>query len=156
MSNDDQNTYVPPATQADLDKIIGERLGKERAKYAGFDDLKAKADKLDDLEAKNKSELDKAQERAAAAERERDAARLEQLRYRIAAEFKITDVADAIAGNTEDEIKANAERLASLTQTKSSVINRSASTAAGRAKDSEPTGKERAAAAVRELYGNHT
>lgn len=54
-------------TQAEMDAIIGDRLKRERAKYADYDELKAKADAYDaDAEAK-KSELQKAIE-------ERDAA----------------------------------------------------------------------------------
>lgn len=43
--------YTPPATQADLDRIITDRLArataKVEAKFEGFDDFKAKAEKFD-------------------------------------------------------------------------------------------------------------
>ena len=52
-------------TQAELDKIVQERVGRERAKYEGFEDLKAKAEKFDALEEEKKSELQKAQEKTA-------------------------------------------------------------------------------------------
>lgn len=35
--------YTPPASQADLDRIISDRLAREREKYADYTDLKAKA-----------------------------------------------------------------------------------------------------------------
>jgi hypothetical protein len=41
-------------TQAELDKIVQERVGRERAKYEGFEDLKAKAEKFDALEEEKK------------------------------------------------------------------------------------------------------
>ncbi len=52
-------------TQADLDRILDERLKRERAKYSDYDDLKKKAE---DAEAAQKSEIEKAAERAAKAE----------------------------------------------------------------------------------------
>ncbi len=51
-------------TQAELDKILGERLAREREKYADYDSLIEKAKKLDQIEEDAKTELQKAQERA--------------------------------------------------------------------------------------------
>lgn len=61
-------------TQAEMDAIIGERLSRERAKYADYDEVKAKAAKYDEVEEANKTELQKAVE-------ERDAlkARIDKL-----------------------------------------------------------------------------
>lgn len=61
-------------TQAEMDAIIGERLARERSKYADYDEVKAKAAKYDEVEEANKSELQKAVE-------ERDAlkARIDKL-----------------------------------------------------------------------------
>ena len=39
--------YTAPATQADLDRIISDRLQRERAKFSDYGDLKAKAEKFD-------------------------------------------------------------------------------------------------------------
>jgi chromosome segregation ATPase len=49
-------------TQAEMDAIIGERLGRLKAKYADYDEMKAKAAKYDEAEEANKSELQKAVE----------------------------------------------------------------------------------------------
>ena len=46
-------------TQAELDQIIKDRLGREREKYADYDSLKASASKLKDMEAANLSEAEK-------------------------------------------------------------------------------------------------
>ena len=61
-------------TQAEMDAIIGERLARERSKYADYDEVKAKAAKYDEVEEANKTELQKAVE-------ERDAlkARIDKL-----------------------------------------------------------------------------
>ena len=56
--------YTPPATQADLDAIIEKRLARVRQTYADHDDLKAKAARLDALEAASASDLDKAVKKA--------------------------------------------------------------------------------------------
>lgn len=61
-------------TQAELDAILADRLVRERSKYAGFDDLKAKAEKWAEFEESQKSETQKAIEAAQKAQQERDAA----------------------------------------------------------------------------------
>lgn len=55
-------------TQAELDRIVQDRLARERQKYEGFDDLKAKAEQFDKLQDEQKSELEKERDRAAKAE----------------------------------------------------------------------------------------
>lgn len=75
MSNDDATTEPPAAsgetpppgdrafTQADVDRIVQERLARVKAAPPDdYDDLKAKAAKLDEIEAANKSELEKLQD----------------------------------------------------------------------------------------------
>lgn len=57
-------------TQADLDRIVQDRLLRERQKFADYEDLKSKAAKFDELESAQKSELEKANERLAALERQ--------------------------------------------------------------------------------------
>lgn len=64
----------PPETfdQAAVDRIVSQRLAREREKFADYDDLKTKAERLAEIEAANQTELEKAQARADAAESERD------------------------------------------------------------------------------------
>lgn len=51
-SDDKPSDFQPIATQADLDRIIGARLARERERYADYDDLRVKAAKHDEaLEA---------------------------------------------------------------------------------------------------------
>lgn len=63
-----QQEWKPPASQADLDRIITDRLGRERAKieakYAGHDDAKVKAGQYDELVAATRSETEKAVDEA--------------------------------------------------------------------------------------------
>lgn len=46
--------------QAAVDRIVSERVARERKKYEGFDELKAKAARFDEIEAQNATELEKA------------------------------------------------------------------------------------------------
>lgn len=93
-------------------KQLADRLA--RAKPADYDDLKAKAARLDEIEQANKSEIEKAAEKAAAAERERDQAKAEALRLRVATKHGISDEdADLfLTGTDEATLTKQAERLA--------------------------------------------
>jgi hypothetical protein len=44
--------FTPPASQEELNRIIGERVTRERAKFSDYSDLKAKAARVDELEGK--------------------------------------------------------------------------------------------------------
>ena len=57
-------------TQAELNAIVQKRLGEEKAKYENYEELKAKALKFDELEEQNKSELQKANDKAEALQKE--------------------------------------------------------------------------------------
>jgi hypothetical protein len=75
----DQEVVETPAkeetrtfTQDELEAQLGSRLAREREKFGDYNDLKAKAEQFDELQAANKTELEKLMERAESAERERD------------------------------------------------------------------------------------
>jgi hypothetical protein len=72
---------APPAdppkafSQADVDRIVGERLARAKAEPPpDYDELKKAKARLDEIEAANKTELEKAAERAAQAEAKATAA----------------------------------------------------------------------------------
>ncbi len=56
--------YTPPQSQADLDRIVGERVARERAKYADYADVKTKAEAHDAALEAAKTESEKAVEAA--------------------------------------------------------------------------------------------
>lgn len=58
--------FKPITSQEELNRVIGDRV--KRAKPADYDDLKSKAARLDEIEQANQSEIEKAQNRVAAAE----------------------------------------------------------------------------------------
>ena len=61
-------------TQDEMNAIVSERLGRLKAKYADYDELKAKAARFDEAEEASKSELQKAVE-----ERDRLKAKLDKM-----------------------------------------------------------------------------
>lgn len=75
-------------TQSEMDAIIGERLKRDRAKYADYEELKAKAAKFDEAEEASKSELQKAVE-----ERDKYKAELDKLQAERERAEKVAKVA---------------------------------------------------------------
>jgi hypothetical protein len=99
-------------TQAEVDRLIAQRLHERKNKYSDYDELKAKAAKYDDLAEEQKSETQRLTERAEKAEREAKEARTGLLRERIAVEKKLpAGLAARLHGDTEEEIKADADEL---------------------------------------------
>jgi hypothetical protein len=108
--------WTPPATQDDLNRIIKERVDRERAKYADYQDLKSKASKFDQLTEAQKSEVQRATERAEALERELTAIRTkEQIATWKSQVADATGVpVDVLAGSTLEELQAHGEKLKPL------------------------------------------
>ena len=100
-------------TQAELDAIVGERLSRERTKYEGFDELKAKAAKYDEMEEASKSELQKAVERGNELQSRLDAMeQAEKLRLMREAVSQATGVpANILSGLTEEECQEQAKAI---------------------------------------------
>lgn len=99
--------YTPPATQEELDAIVGARLKREREKYADYEDLKRRAAEGDKaLEAAN-AEVERL--KAEAAERDAAAER-DELRARVAKEAGVP--ADLVAGEDEAAMRSFAEAVA--------------------------------------------
>lgn len=102
-------------TQAELDKIVGERLGREREKYSDYETLKEKASKFEELEEANKSELQKATERATALENELNTLKKENeirtIRENVSKETGVP--VNLLNGGTLEECIAQAEAIRS-------------------------------------------
>lgn len=102
-------------TQSEMDAILGDRLKRERAKYADYNDLKAKAAKFDEAEAASKSELEKAVERAEKAEKALEDMKAEaaiaQARAEVAREKGVD--AELLRGETREELEAHADLIKS-------------------------------------------
>lgn len=96
-------------TQEDVNRFLAEDRRKNEAKYAGFDEIKAKADKFDQAEAANKTELQKAQDAAAAAEKRATDAEAKVLRATVAAAKGVP--AELLTGSTQADLEASADAL---------------------------------------------
>lgn len=96
-------------TQAEVNAIVSDRLSREREKYVGYDELKAKAEKFDAAEG----DLKKAQEQAAQYKAQVDAYQKE-ISVRNAREKVASDMGvpvGLLTGETEEDCKAQAEGL---------------------------------------------
>ena len=112
-------------TQEELDRIIGERLARQKEKYADYDQLKSRvaeletekgglesaladAKKNDDIISKLQSKIDEYESSA--------------MRTRVALANGLPfDLADRLQGNDEDSLTADAERLAGFLKPKEPV-----------------------------------
>ena len=100
-------------TQDEVNAIVGKRLAEEKSKFADYEEIKAKAAKFDEAEEANKSELQKAVERANNLEAElnglKKSEEIRQTREKIATETGIP--ANLLTGDTEESCKAQAEAI---------------------------------------------
>lgn len=100
LSEKEERTF----TQDELNEIIKGRIAKATA---GIDELKAKAKRLDEIEEANKTELEKANERAENLKKQLDAINEENavkaIRQKVAEETGVN--ANYLTGKTEDECR---------------------------------------------------
>lgn len=100
-------------TQDELNSIVNDRLKRERAKYEDYEELKAKASKFDELEEANKTELQKANDRASALEAEltalKSANSIREIREKVSAATGIP--ANLLTGETEDDCMEQAKAI---------------------------------------------
>lgn len=88
-------------TQADVDRIVRERVQREKAKYADYDDLKTKAGNATTLE-----------ERVAQIERQAQESESRALRAEVANAKGLTpSQAKRLVGATREELEADADEL---------------------------------------------
>lgn len=81
-------------TQGDLDRLIQERLAREKAKYADYDEIKAENTDLKAKLAENEAE------------------HLENLKAKIATDLKLpSSLAGRLQGVTEKELRSDGEKL---------------------------------------------
>lgn len=100
-------------TQEDVNRIVADRLSRERSKFADYEDLRAKAEKFDAMEEASKTELQKAQELAASFKKQLDdltaANKARDARDKVASETGVP--VSLLHGSTEEECKQEAEAL---------------------------------------------
>lgn len=140
-------------SQDDLNRIITTRIERERARFADYDEVKTKAAEFDKAAEASKSEIQKAVERADAAESRAATFEAKEQRVTWAAEITKDSAvpAAALRGSTREELLEHFELLKPLVT--KPTQSRMASPA-GRPSH-EGGEKGRAAAAVRMLRGGN-
>lgn len=100
-------------TQEDVNRFLAKDRKQMAEKYADYELLKAKAEKLDELEEASKTELQKATERAEKAETElsqmKQANEIKAMREKVATETGVP--ANLITGATEEECMEQANGI---------------------------------------------
>lgn len=108
-------------TQEEVNSIVAERLGRDRQKYADYDSLKQKAEEFDRLQEANKTELQKATERAEILEKElagiKKANEIRDIRSKISKETGVP--VELLTADTEEECKSLAEAINAFAKPKS-------------------------------------
>lgn len=102
-------------TQEDLDRIVGERLAREREKFGDYDDLKSKATRFDEFEASQKTELERVTTERDTLKTQADSTAQENLRLRVATAKQLPgEMIDRLRGTTKEELEADADALLKL------------------------------------------
>lgn len=105
-------------TQAEVDAIIGDRLQRERSKYADYTQLKEKADLYDQYTEQSKTELQKANDKAEALEKEltglKQAEMIRTTREKVSQETGVP--IHLLTASTEEECKAQADAIKAYAQ----------------------------------------
>ena len=109
------NQEQPDSTfsQEDVNRIVQERLQKKKKKYSDYDELKSAAERAQELETEKQTLAEKLAEFEAKEERQK-------LVSTVADETGVP--ADALRGETKEELEAHAEVLKSLMKTTGPVI----------------------------------
>jgi len=102
-------SFKAPASQDELDRIIQGRLDRDRKRFADYDDLKARADKLAEIESANQTEAEKVQARLDAAEKRAAELESKALRAEVAAAKGVPSA--LLTGSTQEELEAAADAL---------------------------------------------
>ena len=118
------STFEPITSQEGLDKIVQARLARERSKFSDYEELKAKAAKLDEAEESSKSEIQKAIERAEKAERELQSQSVESERLRVIAKHAIpADYQDLITAGDAEGMEAQALKIQQLVKPRGPIVS---------------------------------
>jgi len=116
-------------TQAEVDRIVADRVARERKKYADYDELKKAASRLKQIEDSQKSELDKAKDRETALQVELQRYRVAEIRRAAASAAGLdSDLADLITAADEDEAAEQARKIAERLKAKAPDLRQGART----------------------------
>ena len=134
------NQEQPESTfsQEDVNRIVQERLQREREKYSDYDELKTAAERAQELEEEKQTLAERVAEFEAKEERQK-------LVSDVANDTGVP--ADALRGDTKEELEAHAEVLKSLMKPTGPVIP-------GQEKRPQKVEESEERKAIRQLFGN--
>ncbi|WP_280473294.1 hypothetical protein [Nocardia asiatica] len=161
-STSEQKPAEKTFTQADVDRLLGERLAREKQKFADYDELKSAAAELKQIKDANKSESQKLTDQIAALQKQladRDAEvstlALDKLRAEVAADKGVP--AGRLRGSTKEDLEADADAyLTEIASRETATKRKSPAPTTGLKSGASSTGDtsadpmERAAAALRQ------
>ena len=125
-------------SQEDVNRIVQERLQREREKYSDYDELKSAAERAQELEA----------EKTTLAERVAEFEAKEEQQKLVNSVAEATGIpAAALKGDTKEELEAHAEVLKSLMKPTGPVIP-------GQEKRPQKVEESEERKAIRQLFGN--
>lgn len=137
-----QTTTEKTFTQEELNSIVQKRIGEVNAKYANYEELKAKAEKFDSMDTE---ELQKANERVDALQNELNAMKQAEsvrvIREEVSKSFGVP--ANLLTADTKEDCEAQAKNIVAFAKPK----------AYPRVKDGGEVGKV-AAGTTREQFAN--
>lgn len=103
-------------TQEEVDKMMQSRILKEQSRFSDYEELKAKASRFDEIEEANKSELQKANERADGLQSELDAIKkantIRDIQTKVSTETGVP--LHLLTAETEEACKQQAENILSF------------------------------------------
>lgn len=99
-------------TQADVDRIVADRLKRERAKYADYDELKEKAEAADKAREDDKSEVAKLTEQLTQMQNDLVEERRQRHIIEITADKGLTPAhVKRLTGSSREELEESADEL---------------------------------------------
>lgn len=116
QGNDPNRTF----SQEELDAIVADRLSRAKSKYADYADLQKKAKLYDELEQKNKSELEKANDKNSKLEKELERLKktneIRDIHEKVAKEKGVP--ASLLSGADEETCKKQADEILAFAKPK--------------------------------------
>lgn len=106
-------TFKPIESQEDLDRIIAERVNREKAKFVDYEDLKQQVASFDQVVSEKDTEIVSLKEQLGESKKLVESSGVSALRYKIALEHKVglEDAELFLTGSDEDSLHAQAKRL---------------------------------------------
>lgn len=105
-------------TQEQVNDLLALQKGKVERRFEGFDELKAKAEKLDELEESQRSETERLIKERDGLKEKLSPLETENLRLRVALDKKLpAPLIDRLQGGSKEEMETDADELLKLVGT---------------------------------------